>query len=242
MANGNSAKWQMVGALAGPVQILTLSLAMSPLLANFQPPPSPLLSAQEIADVYRANADGILTGAIVMIFSGALKLPFVAALSAEMRRMEGSYAPLSYTQLIGGALSSAPYFIGSVIMASAAFRVDRSPEVLMALNDLVWLFLMLPFGNNIMQLLPLAALTLGSKAPKPRLPRWLGYLSLLVALVFIPCVLILYHKSGPLAWDGAVPFWAGLAGHGVWTLAITFVLVKAALRTDGWSNDHGETA
>lgn len=201
---------------------------MSPLLANFQPPPSPMQSAREIAAVYSANASGIFAGAILMIFSGALKLPFVAALSAEMRRIEGTYSPLSYTQLVAGALSSTPYFIGSIIMATAAFRADRSPEIIQALNDLVWIFLMLPFGNNIMQLLPLSALILGDKSTKPTFPRWLGYLSLLVAIIFMPCVLILYFKSGPFAWDGAVPFWAGLAGHGVWTIAITVTVIRAA--------------
>jgi hypothetical protein len=227
-----SNKGQVLAAWAGPAQIVLLGVAMSPLLANFQPPPSPLASAQQIADIYRSNVNGICAGAILMILSGSLKLPFVAAISAQLRKMEGTYAPMAYMQLVAGALSSTPYYIGSICMALAAFRPDRPPEEIMLLNDLTWVTLMLPFGNNVMQLIPVAVAILGDKSAQPAFPRWLGHLSLWLAIIFLPSALIIFFKSGPLAWNGSVPFWIGLAGHGIWTVAMTVALIKAARRQE----------
>lgn len=228
---------QVIAAWAGPAQIVLLGVAMSPLLANFQPPPSPLASAQQIADIYRANTTGICAGAVLMILSGSFKLPFVAAISAQMRRMEGTYAPLTYWQLVAGALSSTPYYIGSILMAVAAFRPDRPPEEIQLLNDLTWVVFMLPFGNNVMQLLPVALAIFGDKSAQPVFPRWIGHLSLWLAIVFLPSALIIFFKSGPLAWNGSVPFWIGLAGHGIWTVAMTVALIRAAHRRELAANE-----
>ena len=105
------------------------------LLARFVPPPLPSWGGQEIAGMFAANATGIRVGMIFMIAGMGFFMPFIALISAQIHRMEGSPPVLAYTQLLAGAMSVAIVLFPVMFWATAAFRPDRDPQLILMLND-----------------------------------------------------------------------------------------------------------
>jgi hypothetical protein len=73
-------------------------------LAGFAPPLSPAASAQEIQAYYQEHANMIRAGLCFTMMGAALIGPFVAAISTQMRRIEGVHSPLANAQLGLGML------------------------------------------------------------------------------------------------------------------------------------------
>ena len=223
-------KAQVIAALSGPLGILCFFLAYSPMAANFGPPPSMALNAQEIADIYRGNATGICLGAVFNILASGCFIFFACGISAQMRPMEGALPTLTYAQLAGGLLVGAAFAPGAIAMGVGAFRVNRSPAEIQLMNDLAWISYMLPFANNVLQSLAVAFAVFFDKSPRPIFPRWIGYFSFLLAIAFFPSAFILFYKSGPFAVDGPVNFWLGGVGFIVWVVVMCVALLRALHR------------
>ena len=63
------------------------------LFANFIPPISPNLSAEEVAAIYRENALSMRFGILLIMSSAGFICSFAAALAMQMKRIEGDLAP-----------------------------------------------------------------------------------------------------------------------------------------------------
>src|SRR5690606_39130201 len=98
-------------------------------VAHFVPPPSPNLSAVEIADMFATNTFGIRTGLLLMLAGAGFFIPFIALISTQMRRMEHTPPVLAYTQLLGGSMSVMIIFVPIMLWTTAAFRPERNPEI-----------------------------------------------------------------------------------------------------------------
>lgn len=197
------------------------------LLAEFVPPPSPELNAAEVAGIFQANVSGIRYGMILMMVGLTFWFPFVAVTSAQIYRMEGTPPVLAYTQLMGGSISVAAVFIGSMIWATAAFRPDRDPAITLMLNDLAWLFITMPFGAAIIQNLATGLAIMGDQNTPRVMPRWVGFVNFWMALLLLPAALILLFKSGPFAWNGLLGFWVPLVGFSIWFNVMLYALYMA---------------
>jgi hypothetical protein len=68
----------------------------------------------------------------------------------------------------------------------------------------------------VFQQVPIAVAILLDRSPRPVFPRWVGYLNLWVPLSCFPAFLIYFFKSRPLAWQGILVFYLGLATFGAW--------------------------
>jgi len=74
---------------------------------TFIPPLSPALSAEQVALVYQTHTTAIRTGALLVLISSMLAAPFYAAVSIQLRAMEGDKRPvLAYAQLAAGTGTS----------------------------------------------------------------------------------------------------------------------------------------
>lgn len=219
---------QLVCAWSGPVMVV---LALTGwLIAGVLPlPPAASDSMAEIAAFYSENQTLVLAGLALSALAVGLIFPLVALIGVHMVRMEGRTPVLTFLQLVTGAATGVLLLIPLLMMAVAAFRVDRSPELTYFLNDLAWLLFLTPIGPFIVQNLAIGFAVLGDRGAQPVLPRWVGYLNFLVAASFVPDVLAFFFFGGPFAWQGIFVFWLALTTYAIWAVAMGLVLRRAVL-------------
>lgn len=163
---------------------------------------------------------------------GAFLGPFVVAVSSHMRRMEGRNAPMSQVQLILGAILVLEFCFPVIIMQVCAFRADRDPATIQALNDVAWLIFLALVSTAILQALSVGIAILRDQRSEPIMPRWMGYLSLFTAMSWCPGSFTVFFKTGPLAWDGVFVWWLPVGTFAVWLVAITRCMLVAIARQE----------
>ena len=213
----------------GPVAIGTFFIGFA--IAGFFPPPSPHLSLQQVAHLYRSSPGRVRLGGLIMVFSSGLVTPFAAAVAIQMRRIEGTEsAVLSLTQLAAGTAGILLFLTEAMFWSIAAYRPGRPVEITQTLNDIAWFFTVMPFALIFVQALAIAAAVLMDARAAPVYPRWLGYLNVWCALLYVPGGTCLFFKSGPLAWNGALAFWVPASVYCTWFVTMAVQTSKAANR------------
>ena len=122
------------------------------LIAHFVPPPSPELDAAAIAAIYQQDTQMIRFGLFITQLSCIFFPPWVAVVSIQMKRIEGSQPVLAYTQLISGLTAMLVILGSTLIWGTVAFRPERAPELLLLINDLGWLIFTMTFAPFATQL------------------------------------------------------------------------------------------
>lgn len=184
-------------------------------IAGFVPPPSPSLGAQEVADLFAANRTGIRIGVIGALWFTALMLPFYAAVSEEMRRIEGSFPILARIQW-GGTVVLVTFFqIIGLVWLLASYRPEINPEIIRALNDFCWFVWSMLIPTFTLQYICIAIAGFMDIRPHPTWPRWAAYMNIWVAVTGAGGVLAVFFKDGPFAWNGIVGYWIPLVLFGV---------------------------
>lgn len=218
-------KSQMLCLWCGPAAIGVFLVGFW-FIAGLVPPPSPHDSALKIQALYQDHTDLKRLGLVLTMMGGALTGPFAAAIATQMKRIEGRYSPLAYTQLGMGVIGVLLFIFPAFVMEAAAFRPDRDPNLIQALNDVAWLPFIGAFMPAFVQCIALAVCIFKDKSEKV-LPRWLGYFNVWVALLFVPAALVNFFKTGPFAWNGVFCFWLPLSVFSLWFVVMTVVLRKA---------------
>lgn len=197
-------------------------------LAGFAPPLSPNLPAADIQAYYVEHATGIRIGMCLTMMGAALIGPFVAAISTQMRRIEGTHTPLADTQLGLGMLMVVFFVVPCFLLGTAAFRPERDAELIMLLNDAGWLPFVGAFQCTFFQLVAIAVCILKDREQRV-FPRWVGYFNVWVAVLLLPASLVLFFRRGPFAWDGVLAFWLVLVVFCGWFLIMFWEVRKAIL-------------
>jgi hypothetical protein len=210
---------------AGPLFCLLFAIGMVP-LAQFIPPPKASDSAQEIVKLYSEQTDRLRAGLVLMMIGAAFVAPWAAAITTQMKRIEGRHSPLAWTSLACGAVNVFVVLLPVMIMIAAAFRPGRDPEVTQALNDLAWILFVMNFAPVFVQQLAIgiAAFTDGEGRV---FPRWVGYFNVWCAALLLPAVLIPFFKTGAFAWHGIFEFWLAAVVFFGWVVVMTVVTLRA---------------
>jgi len=219
---------QIACAFSGFLSIL-LFFAMGK-VSGLTPPPSPTLSADQVASFYAANATGIQVGTIIQMCGLSLLLVFYVGLSAQIRRIETGVPVWSYVSLAMATLSVATMFVSCFFWAVAAFRPDSSPEIIRLLNDLGAISFVAPAPPAMLQLAAIGCAVLADKSAAPLFPRWFGYFSLVGGLLILPSVFVVMYKTGPFAWDGAWGNFGPMIGFLLWALIAQYFMIRIARR------------
>src|SRR5690606_23774769 len=103
-------------------------------------------------------------------------------------------------QIILGVIATLTLFSPWAFFGAAAFRPDRPPEVLHAMYDLAWLPLYLFSATFALQFAFLGWAIVRSQRVRPTFPRWFAQFTVFVGVAQALGVLVLLHKTGPLAW------------------------------------------
>lgn len=195
-------------------------------ISGFLVPPEPTRSAAATAAWYLEHKDSIRVGLVFMCFAGGLWIIWSAAMTSQMLRIEGRYAPLAYTQLAMGACACIEFIMPAYFWLTASYR-PHSPEVAQTLNDMGWL----PFDGFvwtiIWQNLVIGVVALMDTREKPVFPRWYGYVSIWCSFMYLPAGCNVFFKEGPIAWNGAISWWLLLTAIFGWLMTTTYLLLKA---------------
>src|SRR5687767_139449 len=73
-------------------------------LLHMVPPPSPKLSANEIAAFYTEHHDGVRIGAVIASWTSAFMLPLAVVIAVQMARQETGRKVWSIMTISGGAM------------------------------------------------------------------------------------------------------------------------------------------
>ncbi len=190
------------------------------------PPASPNLSAHDLAAIYALHHNAILFGNCMAALVAALWIPWTAQLSVVMWRIEGSNPILAIIQLIGGTLTAWVLIFCPAIWATAAFRPEIDSGTIRTLNDVGFILFNLTYAITSMQAIAAGLAGLADRSEPRVFPRWVCYWAIFTGLSFIPITAMPFFKTGPLAWNGAITFWALFGTYFIWTGSTTVCMVR----------------
>lgn len=201
------------------------------IIGGLIPPPSPSMTASQVVAFYNENVNGKRLGLAITMVAAAVTTPFVAALTVQMRRIEGPESPLAFTQLGVGMLGFVVFALPVMIMEAAAFRPNRDPDSLLAIHDIGWIMLVGTYSAVMVQCFVVGACALQDKAGLVW-PRWVAYFNFWVGLLFLPGTLLYFFKSGPFAWNGVFVWWIPLSVFCTWFFVMAGVTIQAVNRQE----------
>ncbi len=208
-----------------------LGLVGFAVLAGFWPPPAEHLSAVDIAAYFRDHSTAIRIGLVMMAAGAPFYFIWSAVLSKIIGRIEGPMGVLSTVELLGGLLTAIVTLVPPTIWLTAAFRADiRTDDSIQMFYDFGWLFFDLTFMCSVIQSVALGAAILRDRRSTPLIPRWVAWLSFLVAATYFPLVFVPFFQDGPFAWHGLISFWAVFVMFFVLIVVVTPYALKALTR------------
>lgn len=200
-------------------------------IAGWMPLIEPGMGAQDLAAHYAANRNRIRVGVSVTAFAGIFWWSMSAAIAMQMKRIEGASHPLTYVQLAASSGTAMIVFLTGYIWLAAAFRPDIPPDTLRALNDLAWLCFVGFYPPAFIQNVAIGLCILGDRGEPPVYPRWVGYMNLWLAILFLPGALLAFFQRGPFSWNGLIGFWLVAIVFFGWIIVMWHMTVKA-IRSD----------
>ena len=207
------------------------------IVADYIPPMSPNLSAEEVAAILRENTLSMRFAVLLIMTSGAFMCPFAIAITMQLRRIEGGLGPYSLAQACAGSITALIFVIASVFWTAALFRPDAPVTTIRMLNDLGWITALMTFGPFIVQNILIGLCILSDRSESPVLPRWVGYYNLWVAVSFAPGGLLTFFKTGPFAWDGLFVWWIPFVVFFSWWI-LMFIVIRSTVKKQIASGDN----
>ncbi|HUN59298.1 MAG TPA: hypothetical protein VMU41_14390 [Candidatus Binataceae bacterium] len=229
MTSKTSLKYQLAAAYCGFAFEILFTIFWG-IMGHNMPPASPNLSANDLAAFFAQHHQAILLGNSVAAAISVLWIPWTAQLTVVMWRIEGSSPVLTIVQVIGGALTAWVLMFCPAIWAVAAFRPDIDPTTIRMLNDLGFILFNVTYAVTSVQAIAAGIVGLADESATPVFPRWVSYWAIFAGLSFIPITAMPFFKTGPLAWNGAITFWALFGTYLTWTASMGTCMAKDASR------------
>lgn len=228
---------RLLCAWSGLITLAFMFLGL--VVAGWLPVPSPDMSKAEVVEMYLAKTDKIRFFAVMNLVAAGWSVMWVAAISSQLRRIESGRSPMwTYMQLAAGTCGSFLFACQALPWTVAAFRPERAPEITQMLNDMGFLWFLMPVPFVIAGMFAIAACILEDKSREPVYPRWVAYLNLWLILIWPVAVWTTYAKTGPLAWDGLFVWWIPVVDYTIWSAVMSWATARAMTRQH---TEEGET-
>ncbi len=222
-------KDQLFCAWSGVIFMIMMLVGWA-LMSGFLPPHAPTMTGEEVSAFYQANPTSIRLGLVIALLSSVLLIPFSALITVQMLKIEGPFPVWSYTQLAAAAGTVITFVVPFMMWQAVSFRPDRSPELMLLMNDLAWI----PFvgATAPYYIAPIAIAIVGfrDKREQPFFPRWACYYNLWVATLVMPGCIIVMFKTGPFAWNGLFGWWLPLVDFGIWFIVMAVLMHRGVKR------------
>lgn len=188
------------------------------------PPLEPSANAQEIADFFNQNTTRVRIGIVALMLSVGFLIAFFGGIAAQMKMMGNPSISMIYTFVISSAILGMVLFNVVDYWAQAAFRPQRSDELVQLMNDLAYTMLI---WNPILPIIMFMSIGLAAHfdtRTKPIFPHWYPYYCYWAALASLAGTVLIFFHDGRFAWDGLFGLWIPAVVLFGW-LGITAVLV-----------------
>jgi hypothetical protein len=216
---------QLACAKAGVASVVLIFAGL--LVAGYLPPPHADWSAERLQEFYATNTAVKQAGIFLLLFGMTMFGFLVAGMKVALDRVERPGGTLATLQAVSGTVGTMLLTLYAMLLAVAAFRPERDPEITQAFHDAGWFMAFISAVPFMMQAIAIAAAVLLSD--NDVLPRWFGYVNLSVALLLLPGAALLFFHSGPLAYHGMLSYWVPVADFGVWMLWMAWGIRRSAL-------------
>ena len=226
MDRKSSLQWELISAWCGVAFVVLFVYTFGFLGHNVPQPFSPAASAQDLAQFYVKNMWDLRLGWMLSLAFIAFYMPWSAQISVHMKEIEKHSRVLTWTQLIGGALTVYVVSWGMLCWGVATYRLDRIPEITQTLHDIGWLSLETQGMLTTVQMCAVAIVGLYDKRSIPTFPKWVCWFSIFCGWTFAPAYLTYYFKSGPFAWNGVLSYYIPYAAWLVWALVLSYYMIK----------------
>ncbi len=194
------------------------------------PPASPALSGPALGAFYAQHHAAILFGNSMAALISVLWITWTAQLTIVMWRIEGSAPVLTIVQLIGGALTAWVLMFCPAIWATAAFRPEIDGNLIRLLNDLGFILFNITYAVTSVQAIAAGIVGLADTSEHPVFPRWVCRWAIFTGLSFLILTAMPFFKTGMLAWNGALGFWAVFGTYFIWTASTGVCMARDASR------------
>jgi hypothetical protein len=198
-------------------------------IAGWMPLIDPGMNATDLAVEFQQNRWRIRLGISVLAFSSVFWWLMSAAIAMQMKRIEGDSHPLTYVQMASSCGTVLIVLLAAYVWLVAAYRAETAPETLQVLNDFAWISFVGFYPPAFIQTISLGWCILSDRNDLPVYPRWVGYTTIWVAILFLPGVLLPFFHGGPFAWNGIVGFWLVAVAFFGWILLIWRMTVRAIM-------------
>lgn len=192
----------------------------------------PQWTPEQVADWYVDNQVKIKWGAVIAGWTGAFMMPILTVVAVQMARVEiGGRKIWSVLSLVSGALMTLFLVLPPLFWGVAAYTAPRKdPEVTTLMHELASLtmtttdqyFIFMWIGVTVIALRPAT-----QQIRNNPFPRWWGYTSLWITIMFEAGAFAFVPRTGPLAWDGLLVFWSPLVLFSVWIILQSWLIFRA---------------
>lgn len=201
-------------------------------LLDMVPTKDPEWTAQQVASWYSENHYRILWGAVIAGWTSMFMIPILTVVIVQMARVEESKSKIwSALSLASVGVMALFLALPPIMWGTAAYTQDRvNPEVTAAMHELGTLTLTTTDQAYIFIWVAVSVVCFRNKTqqvPNNPFPRWWGYLSLWITIMFEMGAFAFVPRTGPLAWDGLLVFWSPLTLFGVWITIQSYLCFKA---------------
>jgi hypothetical protein len=177
-------------------------------------------------EFYTDNRHAIQVGVVVAMFGGALYGPWLAMLARAVRLADRGRSGFANFQIVFGVFLMIATLVPFYLLQVAVFRPGASPDVVQAFVDAAWI-MVLGFVYVHVSAVVLTGLYILRECPASEmLPRWLGWLNVVVALMSLPGLFTGTATTGVLTWNGIVAFGLPSVAFFPWLAAWTYVLLR----------------
>jgi hypothetical protein len=198
-------------------------------LMGFLPPPHADLSADQVLALYSEHNVRFLVGCIIALISGFFLLPWSTVLACQMARLEKGFPIWTAIQWMGINLIAIFIWGPPIIWGTAAFSVDRAPELTLLLHELGFISFITPLTVFPIALVAVLVIcfTKDEADNVSAFPRWIGYLTAWQAVQSFGGPVALLFKSGIFSWSGLIPFWLPFLLFSAWFGAQSWTMLRA---------------
>ena len=217
----------------GPL-FLAVFIVFWGLMGNNIPPLSAGLSASEVGDIFRADANQVrLAMGMAMTFAVFYLLWGLAAAKLVELGIEKDNNILSTLAVWGAGLTVVPLMCSCVFWLAGAYRPDVLDDtILQLLYDMGWLLIDMCYMVTTVQMFALGIAFLQDRRAVPLFPKWMAWYGMWVGFSFVAELLMPFFKTGIFERSGTVNFWIEFFLWFFWIVGLTTYMLAAIRRLE----------
>ena len=210
----------------GVIVLVAFMVAFS-IIGGLYPPIAPSAGPDEVKEFLVDNRTNILVATVIMGIFAPLFYPFAIITSLQIRRIEGGWGLLSMLQLMTAIVAPTGWLYPMAVLATAAYRPERDPDLMMLLHDQYWLTYVGVAVIFVINVAGIGVAILLDRRAEPIFPRWLGWMNIVLAIAFFPGVFIYLVTDGVFAWDGLFALYVPSMAFLIWKFSMIWGLLRA---------------